>query len=124
MSLTSLSRRRPVTFKGRAMAKAVMEIRMGRSTGRTFRMAEIKRRLKAIRPPKIQLPTASSQGVTLSSRLARALKVCRDCSAGSRGRGFGDTFLLLSSGVSEGIAAFGLPFQIVGVALEYGPKIG
>src|SRR5437588_3123960 len=39
-------------------------------------------RLKAIKPPKIQLPNQNNQGVILSTRLLRAFMLCLDCSSG------------------------------------------
>jgi hypothetical protein len=63
----SLSRRLPATFNGSAAASAAVDILMALATGPTVISAEITTRLIAVNPPKIQLPTSISHGVTFAT---------------------------------------------------------
>src|ERR1700736_3720474 len=75
MSSSSLSKKNPAAFGGRASAKAAVATRAARSAGPTVRRAARMSRSKAIKAPKIQLPKSSSQGVIRSIRVPNPLRV-------------------------------------------------
>src|SRR6266851_6445204 len=73
----------PATSRGRARANAVIATMMAGSTGPTVRREATTSRVKAINPPKLQLPTSNNQGVILSTNFPKALMFCLFCSCGA-----------------------------------------